>query len=181
MLNSDSFILRKTSIAIAFTVQIFAVYLFFRGHNLPGGGFIAGVASAIGLLLPILANGKAFTVRIIPFDPLRLAAYGLFIAVLAGLPGLFLDGAFFTNYHYKQEAFPFFGSLYLGTPLIFDLGVFLTVVGVTLKLAFLLMDALDDQRQEASPAFSIPRTDADPLLHHSPSNDPTRKPTKASP
>lgn len=167
MLKPDSFILRKTSTAIAFIVQVFAVYLFFRGHNLPGGGFIAGVASAIGLLLLILANGKSFAARIVPFDPLRLCGYGLLIAVLAGLPGLFLDGAFLTNYHYKDESFPFLGSLYLGTPLLFDLGVFLTVVGVALKISFLLLDALDSQQEESLPPFSVLRGSDEEPLHQS--------------
>lgn len=165
MLDSDSFILRKTATAIAFIVQIFAVYLFFRGHNLPGGGFIAGVGSAIGMLLLLLANGKAFTHRLCRFDPLRLAAYGLLIAALSGVPGMIFDETFLTQYHYKAEEVVFFGQLYLGTPLIFDLGVFLTVVGVVLKITFLLMDALDEQRDHETASFVLPLARTEEPLH----------------
>lgn len=165
MLDSDSFILRKTATAIAFIVQIFAVYLFFRGHNLPGGGFIAGVGSAIGMLLLLLANGKAFAPRLCPFDPLRLGGYGLLIAVLSGIPGMIFDEAFLTQYHYKAEKVVFFGQLYLGTPLLFDLGVFLTVVGVVLKITFLLMDALDEQRDGPAAPFHLPLAETEEPLH----------------
>jgi multisubunit Na+/H+ antiporter MnhB subunit len=161
MLRPDSFILRKTATLIALIVQVFAVYLFFRGHNLPGGGFIAGVASGIGLLLIILANGKAVIPRLLPFDPLRLSAWGLAIATLSGASALFLGDAFLTNYHYKQADFPFLGSLYLGTPLLFDLGVFLTVVGVVIKISVLLMDALDSQKGCREPAFSLSAAEVD--------------------
>ena len=147
MFKPDSFILRKTSTAIALIVQVFAVYLFFRGHNLPGGGFIAGVASAIGMLLLILANGKAMIPRLCPFDPLRLCGWGLAVAFLAGVPGLLVRHAYLAHFHYKDDDFPLIGSLYLGTPLLFDLGVFLTVVGVILKISFVLLDAIEGQPQ----------------------------------
>jgi multisubunit Na+/H+ antiporter MnhB subunit len=157
MYKRDSFILKGTATLIAIIVQIFSVYLFFRGHNLPGGGFIAGVASGIGVLLLILANGTGIVSRICPFDPLRLCAWGLAVAVLAGLPGLFISDAFLTQYHYKNTDFPVLGSLYLGTPLVFDLGVFMVVLGVIIKVTLVLMDALHRQAQETEPAFSLPR------------------------
>jgi multicomponent Na+:H+ antiporter subunit B len=144
MLKPDSFILRKTATLIALIVQIFAVYLFFRGHNLPGGGFIAGVASAIGMLILIFANGSTIISRICPFDPLRLCAWGLLVSVLSGLFGLLFSGAFLTHYHYKDPEFPVLGSLYLGTPQLFDLGVFMVVLGVILKITIVLMKALDE-------------------------------------
>lgn len=146
MLKPDSFILRKSATFISLIVQIFAVYLFFRGHNLPGGGFIAGVASAIGILILIFANGSAIITRIIPFDPLRLCAWGLLVATVSGILGLLLSGAFLTHYHYKDPEFPVLGSLYLGTPQVFDLGVFMVVLGVVLKITIVLMDALEEDR-----------------------------------
>jgi multisubunit Na+/H+ antiporter MnhB subunit len=164
MLKPDSFILRKSATLIALIVQIFAVYLFFRGHNLPGGGFIAGVASAIGVLILIFANGSKIITRLCPFDPIRLCAWGLAIATTAGLAGLFISGSFLTHYHYKDPEFPLLGSLYLGTPLIFDLGVFLVVLGVILKVTLVLMDALQKQDHAEDPAFSIPCGDEDTLL-----------------
>lgn len=157
MHRSDSFILKGTATLIAIIVQILAVYLFFRGHNLPGGGFIAGVASGIGVLLLVLANGTKTAPRICPFDPLRLCAWGLAVATLAGLPGLVFSNAFLTQYHYKNTDFPILGSLYLGTPLVFDLGVFMVVLGVIIKVTFVLLDALNKQAQEFEPVFHLPR------------------------
>ncbi len=164
MFKPDSFILRKTATAIALIVQVFAVYLFFRGHNLPGGGFIAGVASAIGILLLIIANGKAMIPRLCPFDPLRLCAWGLMTAFLSGLPGLAARQAYLAHFHYKADDFPLIGSLYLGTPLLFDFGVYLTVVGVILKTTFVLLDALDAQRQAGEAAFHLPASTRQELL-----------------
>jgi len=142
MFKQDSFILRKTATMIALIVQVFSIYLFFRGHNLPGGGFIAGVGSGVGVLLLILANGSA----IVP----------LAVATAAGLAGLALSGALLTHYHYKDMEFPILGSLYLGTPLIFDLGVFMVVLGVILKITLVLMDALEGQGRINDPACFIP-------------------------
>jgi multisubunit Na+/H+ antiporter MnhB subunit len=164
MLSPDSFILRKFATLIALIVQIFAVYLFFRGHNLPGGGFIAGIASAIGILILILANGSAIITRVCPFDPLRLCGWGLAIATLAGLAGLLFSGAFLTHYHYKDPDFPILGTLYLGTPLLFDLGVYLVVLGVILKVTLVLMDALQGQKQFHEQAFIISLGDEDTPL-----------------
>jgi len=172
MVSNDSFILRKSATMIALIVQIFAVYLFFRGHNQPGGGFIAGVASAIGMLLIFFANGRAFVPRICPYDPLRLAAWGLAVATASGLAGLVLSGAFMTQYHYKESDFPVLGSLYLGTPLLFDLGVFMVVLGVILKIALVLLDALRGQVSIEQAAFSIPRGSTDePLEHQDPAKE----------
>jgi multicomponent Na+:H+ antiporter subunit B len=156
MFKQDSFILRKTATMIALIVQVFSIYLFFRGHNLPGGGFIAGVGSGVGVLLLILANGSAIVPKICPFDPLRLCAWGLAVATAAGLAGLALSGALLTHYHYKDMEFPILGSLYLGTPLIFDLGVFMVVLGVILKITLVLMDALEGQGRINDPACFIP-------------------------
>jgi multisubunit Na+/H+ antiporter MnhB subunit len=166
MLENDSFILRKSSTMIALIVQIFAVYLFFRGHNQPGGGFIAGVASGIGMLLLILANGRDIVPRICPFDPLRLCGWGLAVATASGLAGLVVSGAFLTHYHYKDTEFPVLGSIYLGTPLVFDLGVFLVVVGVILKISLVLLDALQGQDSLHQPAFSIPVGDTEKPMEH---------------
>jgi multicomponent Na+:H+ antiporter subunit B len=161
VLRADSFILRQAVTVIALIVQVFAFYLFFRGHNLPGGGFIAGVASGIGVLLAVLARGKAVAAALFPFDPLRLSAWGLAVAAATGLVGLLLGDAFLTHYHYKSSDFPVLGSLYLGTPLLFDLGVYMVVVGVITKVSFVLLDALDGQADGALPAFQLPRPELD--------------------
>jgi multisubunit Na+/H+ antiporter MnhB subunit len=176
MFQRDSFILRKTATTIALIVQVFAVYLFFRGHELPGGGFIAGVCSGVGVLLLIMANGSAIVTRICPFDPLRLCAWGLAVATSAGLCGMVISGAFLTHYHYKNMEFPILGSLYLGTPQFFDLGVYMVVVGVVLKVTLVLMDALEGQIHIKEPAYRIPMAGSDRTLEdgHAPDTEGTR-------
>ena len=107
---------------------LLAVYLLLRGHNLPGGGFIAGLMAAAAFQLQILSRGH---------DRVRSAigpylnsgiGLGLAVAICAGIVGLF-EGTFFKGLWFKLNL-PLLGYLELGTPVIFDLGVFLVVVSV---------------------------------------------------
>jgi len=140
MTNPNSFILRVTAAILFFLVNIFALYLLWRGHNLPGGGFIAGLASAISMVLLALAMGFDEFEGWLRTDPMRMATWGLALAVgaallplLPGFPGtLFLEHAMF------HPTIPFIGKLHLGTTLLFDIGVFMVVVGITTKVVFVL-------------------------------------------
>ena len=107
---------------------LLAIYLLLRGHNLPGGGFIAGLMAAAAFQLQILSRGH---------DRVRSAigpylhsgiGLGLAVAICAGVAGLF-EGTFFKGLWFKLNL-PLLGYLELGTPVIFDLGVFLVVVSV---------------------------------------------------
>lgn len=138
MKTGDSFILRAVATFLFFLINLFAIYLLFRGHNLPGGGFIGGLGSALTFILLSLACGVETAQRLLHFDPVRIAATGLLLAVLTGLAPVLFGAAFLTQYNVKLKDVPLLGDLALGTPLLFDLGVFLVVVGVTAKLVFLL-------------------------------------------
>lgn len=172
MLNPDSFILKKTVTAVAVMVQLFSVYLFFRGHNQPGGGFIAGVATSVGILLLVIGHGRASLGRFVRFDPLRLSAAGLAIAFASSLIGPLTGQAFLTHFHYKDTDFPVLGTFYAGTPMLFDLGVFLTVVGVILKTSFVLLDALNRQADTDMPVNALPQSDMDEPLERSKATEP---------
>jgi multicomponent Na+:H+ antiporter subunit B len=109
------------------------VFLFLRGHNLPGGGFIGGLVAAAAILLQLVSQGPEKTQQLFPLDFQQLLALGLLLATAAGLPGLLSNKAFLTGIWISV---PFLGSetIKVGTPLLFDLGVFLAVVGVTVEM-----------------------------------------------
>ena len=119
---------------------IFAAYLFFKGHQEPGGGFIAGLVAAVGLAVYRMSEGSAALKRLIPFRPGVIAAVGLSIALATGLLPLALgatpwsDGAaFLTSY---QGYVPRAGAdpYHMPSVLFFDLGVFIVVVGVSVGM-----------------------------------------------
>lgn len=110
-----------------------SVFIFLRGHNLPGGGFIAGLITAVALILQYVANGVSWTQSRLPLDYQRVAGAGVLIAGLTGL------GSWLFGYPYLTTAFghfhlPLVGEFELATAMLFDLGVYLTVVGATLTI-----------------------------------------------
>jgi multicomponent Na+:H+ antiporter subunit B len=106
---------------------LLSIYLLFRGHNEPGGGFIAGLAAVAAIQLQILGRGEARLRRWL--GPLLhpLTGLGLLMAVVAALLGLF-RGSFFAALWWFGDI----GDLHieLGTPILFDIGVYLVVVSV---------------------------------------------------
>lgn len=153
MKEGDSFILRAITSFLFFLVNVFAVYLLLRGHNLPGGGFIGGLGCALSIILLMLAYGIEETERIVRIDPVRIAAAGLAVALGSALLPVFLGDAFLKHYNLKYKDLPLVGDLSVGTPLLFDVGVYLVVVGVATKLIFVLarsitgLTALSDREQ----------------------------------
>lgn len=137
MKNPDSFLLKSTTGLVFFIVLIFSIYLLLRGHNLPGGGFIGGLALAIAILLHGLAHGFDQMEKQMKIDPIRLAALGLLLALLTGLAPLFFGRLFFEHYHTYLDL-PYFGTVPLGTPLAYDLGIYLLVIGISSKVIFIM-------------------------------------------
>lgn len=137
MKRFDSPILTAVAGITFFLVNIFAVHLLLRGHNEPGGGFIAGLATAISLVMLMLALGLERTHRILAVEPVSLAAVGLALATLTALAPLLFGRPFLEHFDTHLDL-PLIGDLHLGTPLAFDTGVYLLVVGVTCKMIFML-------------------------------------------
>jgi len=129
-----------------FLVNLVAVYLLWRGHNLPGGGFIAGLASAIALILLSLALGVEAMPRILRVDPMRVAAAGLLLALVTGTGPVLWGRPFLEHFHVHIHGVPWFGELHVGTPLLFDVGVYLIVVGVVSKMLFVFMQSTRGHR-----------------------------------
>ncbi len=138
MLGPPSFIFRSVVRFLFFLVNVFALYLLLRGHNLPGGGFIAGLASAISLILLSLGIGLAELHRVMRFDPMRLATAGLALALGTGLIPVGMGRPFLEHFDGYLEHVPLLGRVHVGTPLLFDFGVYLVVVGITCKVIFVL-------------------------------------------
>ena len=107
---------------------LLSLYLLFRSHNLPGGGFIAGLMAAAAFQLQILSRGHDRVRRTIGPYLNSGIGLGLAIAICSGIVGL-LDGFFFKGVWFSLNL-PLLGYLKIGTPVIFDLGVFLVVVSV---------------------------------------------------
>jgi multicomponent K+:H+ antiporter subunit A len=106
-----------------------AVHLFLRGHNLPGGGFVAGLVTAATLMLIPLVAGRAFAERVIRVDFHRVTAAGLAIAGATGF-GAWVFGKPFLSSAHGHLDLPLLGDLHWASAALFDLGVFLVVVGV---------------------------------------------------
>ncbi len=111
-------------------ILVLALYLLIRGHDLPGGGFAAGVTMSIALILQYIAAGTRSVEARIKVQPLTWAGAGLLIAALTG-SGAFLFGYPFLTSWFRYADLPVFGQVPLASALLFDLGVFLLVVGAT--------------------------------------------------
>jgi multicomponent K+:H+ antiporter subunit A len=110
-----------------------AIHLFLRGHNAPGGGFIAGLVTAVALILQSMASGIAWTRQQwrIRYHP--LIAWGVLIATSTGM-GSWLFGRPFLTSAFGHFHLPLVGEFELATALLFDFGVSLTVVGVVMLI-----------------------------------------------
>ena len=112
---------------------VLAAYLFFRGHDLPGGGFSAGVTLSIAILLQYLAHDVRWVEDRLTVLPIRWMGTGLTIAGLTGL-GAFVFGYPFLTAHAQYVSLPLVGQVPAATALIFDAGVFALVVGATVLM-----------------------------------------------
>ncbi|WP_144861039.1 monovalent cation/H+ antiporter subunit A [Mesorhizobium sp. J18] len=110
-----------------------AAYLFLRGHDLPGGGFAAGVAMAIGFLLQYLAGGTRWVEDRLRILPVRWIGFGLLLAAFTGM-GSWLFGFPFLTSYFQYLEIPVIGKVPAATALLFDLGVFSLVVGATVLM-----------------------------------------------
>ena len=118
---------------------ILSVVVLLRGHNEPGGGFIGGLMAGSAYILAALVSGPAVVRRTLPVSPTLIMAFGLLIALISGLPGWIGGEPFFTGMWVSLEPVEGY-PLKLGTPLLFDIGVFLAVIGFTLAVIFTLME-----------------------------------------
>ncbi len=130
-------IFRTFAPGIAALMVMFSIFVLLRGHNEPGGGFIGGLIAASGFAIYGIANGVDNVRRALYFRPLAISATGVLLAALSGIPALLQDKPFLTGLWW----FPAIGGdvkLALSTPLLFDIGVWLGVVGAVLAIVLAL-------------------------------------------
>lgn len=129
---------------------LIAVYIFLRGHNLPGGGFVAGLITSVALVLQYVASGVGWVHSRMPGDYHPVVALGVLLAGLTGV-GSWVFGYPFLTSSFTYVSLPVIGKFELATAMLFDTGVFLTVVGSTLLMLANLgkLSLLDDKRENA--------------------------------
>jgi len=134
-------VLVRLLLPIAFLVSM---YLFMRGHNQPGGGFVAGLVMSVAFILQYMVAGTQWVEAQMSLRPLRWMGTGLLCATLTGL-GAMLVGYPFLTTHTAHFSLPVLGEIHLASALFFDIGVFAVVVGATL----LILTALAHQSVRA--------------------------------
>lgn len=126
-------------------ILLVAVYFFMRGHNLPGGGFVAGLIFSVGLVIQYMLSGTAWVELKSRLQPHRWLAAGLLIAAFTGIGAWFFGYPFLTS-HTAHVTLPVIGEIHLPSAFLFDLGVFAAVVGTTM----LILTALAHQSVRSS-------------------------------
>jgi multicomponent Na+:H+ antiporter subunit B len=117
----------------------FSIFILLRGHNEPGGGFVGGLIAAAAFALHAIAYDVEKTRTLLAINPRGLIVLGLFLAMSSGMISLFIGEPFLTG-QWVKISFGSIGELDLGTPLFFDIGVYLTVIGVTLTIILSLAE-----------------------------------------
>jgi multicomponent K+:H+ antiporter subunit A len=132
---------------------VIAVYFFMRGHNLPGGGFVAGLIFATSLIVQYMVAGTDWVESHLRLRPHRWIGWGLVTACATGI-GAWLLGYPFLTSHTAHLALPLLGELHIPSAFVFDLGVFLVVVGTTMLILVAL--AHQSLRSRRTPATARP-------------------------
>ncbi len=138
----NSVILSTATRVLVALMLLFSIYMLLRGHNQPGGGFIGGLIAAIGFALYAIAQGTAAARAALRIDPRTLCMFGLALALLAGLGAAPFGDPLFTGQWWFLGGTADSKGLPLSSVLIFDIGVYLVVIGAVLTLVFALEEEL---------------------------------------
>ncbi|GMA39273.1 Na+/H+ antiporter subunit A [Mobilicoccus caccae] len=144
-----SVILEIVTRLVFHVVIVWSVYLLLAGHNSPGGGFAAGLVAGLGICLRYLAGGRDEVRATLPIMPAVPLGIGLFLSAGNGLASMLVGGDVLQTWDTYLQV-PFVGEVHLVSSLVFDIGVYLVVVGLVLDILQSLGGALDAQI-EASP------------------------------
>jgi multicomponent Na+:H+ antiporter subunit B len=135
----NSVILQTATRLLIALIMLLSIFLLLRGHNMPGGGFIGGLVAAIAFALYTIAYGVRSAKYLLRVSPQSLMGLGLSLAIVSGFFAAFsgepfLSGLWTTLYLGTQE-------FKLGTPLLFDIGVYFVVAGIVLMMLFAFEEA----------------------------------------
>lgn len=139
----NTVIFRTIAPYLAALMLVFSIFVLLRGHDEPGGGFIAGLIAASAIAIYGVAAGAREVRKAIRFHPLALAGVGVFLAGLSGLVSTAFQVPYLTGLWLSFEL-PDGTEMSLSTPLLFDIGVYLTVLGVLSTVAL----ALEEEDEE---------------------------------
>jgi len=131
----NSLILRTVVPLLVSLMVVFSIFVLFRGHNLPGGGFIGGLIAASAIAVYMISSGPAAVRRALVIHPISVAGAGVLLAALSGLPGMLLGDPYLTGLWWLPEDIPIKVA---ATPVVFDIGVYLAVVGTIVAIALAL-------------------------------------------
>jgi multicomponent K+:H+ antiporter subunit A len=127
---------------------VVGIYILLRGHNMPGGGFIAGLIVAIALLMQYMASGYVWAHRRARMDAHAMIGGGVTLAGAAGLASLVFGRPFLTS-TFGYFHLPLFGEVELASAMVFDIGVFFTVVG-TCILSLATLSRVEERAEHVS-------------------------------
>ncbi|WP_216898685.1 Na+/H+ antiporter subunit A [Nocardia alni] len=155
-----SMVLAMTTRLLFPTIMMLSAYFFFSGHNAPGGGFAGGLTAGLALVLRYLAGGRYELAEALPVDPGHLLGAGL---ALAGgtATGSLLLGAPPLSSAIIQVTVPIFGHIKLVTAMLFDLGVYLIVVGLVLDVLRSLGARLDTEDPMTTGSLPVIRSEGE--------------------
>ncbi len=138
----ESVLLRGAAVLVVPVQLVLSVFLLLRGHNEPGGGFIGGLVAAGAILLWGISRDFDAARRLLVLRPETWLGLGVLVAVGSGFAGPMVGLPVLTGLWAGQiPSVPLLGGVKLGTPLYFDIGVYLVVVGVVTRMAFSLEEA----------------------------------------
>ncbi|PSJ45151.1 Na(+)/H(+) antiporter subunit B [Zobellella endophytica] len=130
MRSDSSLILQTATRFLVPLLLLFSVFLLLRGHNEPGGGFIAGLVASSAFALHLFAFDASSAKKLMGVETQLLMGAGLLLALASGAVGMVLHGQPFLSSQWWTLSVPGIGELKLSTPLFFDIGVYLVVIGV---------------------------------------------------
>jgi len=132
-MRTNDLILQTVTKVVLFIILLFSIHLFFAGHYYPGGGFIGGLMTSGALVLLLLAFDMKTVTKILPIDFKILTGIGLLFSVGTGLGGLLFNVPFLTH-AFSDVYLPLLGKTSLHTAVLFDIGVYLVVIGITMTI-----------------------------------------------
>ncbi|MDN7247209.1 Na(+)/H(+) antiporter subunit B [Planococcus shenhongbingii] len=132
-MKTNDVMLQTATKVVTFIILMFAIHIFFAGHYTPGGGFVGGLLTASAIVLLMLAYDIETVKKIIPFNYVMMTAIGLLLALGTASASIFFNVPFFTH-AYDYFDLPLWGETSLHSAALFDLGVYLVVVGVTMTI-----------------------------------------------
>jgi multicomponent Na+:H+ antiporter subunit B len=128
-----SLILNRVTRVVLHIILLFSIFILFKGHNEPGGGFIAGLMTSVAIILVYVAYDIEIVTRAIPINFKLVIAAGLVFAAGTGV-GALVFGYPFLSHTFGYFHIPMLGEIELATAFGFDIGVYLVVVGATLLI-----------------------------------------------